>query len=237
VDEQPFTVPDDLSSLAEPQTPSVAERAAARDVAVSMMRRALSELGLLVPAGQFPTYREAEVGEEREEFDVERGLLAGILIAVSERAALGTDVVDVMAGYEFAARDLDGAHTGASEDRWRRAILDRARLSSAIARLPYPSDVAAPNEICQAGDDVAKHAAQAASHAAAIRFLLQIPADVFAGGPLDTLTEIKGSISADDRELRRRHGAWTPDRTHTAWPVTHGVAKAAPGGTAMEPAR
>jgi hypothetical protein len=196
VDDANVSVPDDLSALSEPHAPSPAERAAARAFAVDMLRRALSELGLFVPAGQFPAYRPAQADDTGQEADIERGVLAGILIAVGERAALGTDLIDVAAGYEFAARDLDGPHTGPSEETWRRTILERARLSSAIVRRPYPQDVAPPNEACRAGDDVAYHAAQAAFHAAAARFVLQIPADVFAGAPTDAITETKASITS-----------------------------------------
>jgi hypothetical protein len=199
VDDSNFAVPDDLSALSEARTPSAAERAAARAFAVGMLRRALNELGLFVPAGQFPSYRPAQADDGSQDADIERGVLAGILIAVGERAALGTDLIDVAAGYEFAARDLDGPHTGPSEDTWRRTILERARLSSVITRRPYPQDVAVPNEACRAGDDAAHHTAQAAVHAAAARFLLQIPADVFAGGPVDAITEVKASIAASSR--------------------------------------
>jgi hypothetical protein len=201
VDEQNFTVPDDLSDLADQPAPDAAERAAARTHAIGMIRSALTQLGLFVPPGQFPTGAPAGVAQgggsaSEDDADIEQGVLAGMLIALGERASLGTDPLDAAAGYEFVARDMDGAHTGRTEDRWRHTLRQRARLSVVLTERPYPSDVAAPNEACRAADDIACAAAQAAAHATAVRFLLQIPADVFADSQVSAISHIRSSIGA-----------------------------------------
>jgi hypothetical protein len=193
VDDQPFAVPDDLSTLCESPRPDAADRAASREHSINILRRALVELGVLVPAGQFP---HTGVPVDGQDADVEQGILAGMLTALGERAALGADLADVAAGYEFAARDIDGDHTARSEDRWRQTIRRRAQLTAALARLPYPPDVAPPNEVSSAADAVVQHAAQAAVHAATVRLLLQIPADVFAGSPSPAISSIRESIGA-----------------------------------------